>query len=298
MSSKRALLRLVGGFGAILLVTGAVTPVGAAPAASAVDEPPPEPVPGTKFSDKSVYQSLSTYWTQVDTRPDGTPVPPDTAPFGNVHVGFMDVYHYTGESVTKVPGQRKDRQTYDELFAYAQILDFDCPVGVLPPTGGGHGEGPVIDVADPAAVRPAELEQAVADVVAQLAVVEPPAGECVHIGVRTGQQDGLTIEIDRNLGTATAKGFLLMYAGGDPHSGEPGQVVGRPPVNAVWTGIGDVGTGESSGSYRRGSERWSYEGSSRDREATMSGILGPMGFAPGLSGGYMSVGENSSKQQF
>lgn len=297
MGNHHVTLRLAVGLGAIAALAISVTPVGAIPLPFAAEEPPPEPVPGTKIREESRYRTLSTFWTQVDTAPDGTPVPPGTAPFGNVHVGFMDIYAYQSEVTTKIPGQPRETVPTDELFAFVHIRDFDCPVGVLPPTGGGHGE-PIVDLADPALADPDRLEQAVADAAAELAVEEPPAGGCVHIGLRNGEQDGLTIEIDRRLRTATAKGFLLMYSGGDPHSGEPGTVVGRPRVDVVWTGVGDVGRGEYTGKYRRGTQRFQYAGTSRDREATMGGILGPMGFAPDLSGGSMSTGESSSKQVF
>ncbi len=280
----------------MLLVAGVVSSASAGPVPTVF---PDEPVPGTRVSDHSRYISLSTFWTQVDTLPDGTPVPPGTAAFGNVHVGYLDVYEYTGETVIKVPGQRKVVQPNSGTFAYAQIQDFDCPVGVLPPTGGGHGEGVIAEaVLDDPVVAPEKLEQIAEDAAIIAAIDEPPAGGCVHIGLRTGQEDGLTLSVDRKLATATATGNLLMYSGGDPHSGEPGTVVGRPRVDVVWTGVGDTGHSENTGTYRRGTQRWQYESSGKDREATMSGILGPMGFAPELSGGYMNVGDNSSTQRY
>ena len=252
------------------------------------------------MTDQSHYISLSTFWTQVDSLPDGTAVPPGTAPFGNVHVGYLDIYQYEGETIVKVPGERKVVQPNSGTFAFAQIQDFDCPVGTLPPTGGGHGEGVFAEavVGDPV-IAPEKLEELAEDAAIIAAVEEPPpAGDCVHIGLRTGQEDGLTLTIDRKLATATAKGNLLMYSGGDPHSGEPGTVVGRPPVDVVWTGIGDIGRSENTGTYKRGTQRWKYESTSKDRQATMGGILGPMGFAPELSGGFLNVGDNFSTQKY
>lgn len=298
MNVRRSSLRPAGAVGVVLVAALGLTP---AIAGSAPPIEPGEPAPGTRVSDSSEYRALSTFWTQVDTAPDGTPVPPGTAPFGNVHVGFLDIYEVDGKTVTRVPGQPKEVARYSELFAWAFIQDFDCPVGTLPPTGGGHAVAE--EVAKAVAAEPvvdaAVVEQIAEDVIEDVVEEEPPpAGDCVHVGIRTGESDGIDISLDEKLRTATATGFLLVYGGGDPHGGDPGQVVGRPRVDVVWTGVGDLGKGESSGSYKRGPQKWSYSGASTDRAATMSGILGPMGFDPALSGGTISRGTNEWSQTF
>jgi hypothetical protein len=289
---------IAGGVGIALLALGGVSSADAGSTPATTAPPTDGPVPGTKVSGSNSGQSVFTFWTQVDTRPDGTPVPPGVAPFGNVHVGTMEAYQFANTTTIKIPGQKKTKENNEGMFAFAQILDFDCPVGVLPPTGGGHGlsSPAVADAVKRAAADPAAAAEVAA--IADVAAIEPPAGECVHLGVRRGEADGLTITVDPQLGTASAVGFLLMYSGGDPHSGEPGTVVGRPRVDATWTGIGDIGSGKSKGSFTRGtySSENSYTYSSRD--ATMGGILGPMGFAPGLSGGTMNISADQYSEQF
>lgn len=67
-------------------------------------------------------KGASAYWTQVDGPPAADP---STQPFGNVHVGWLDVWETS-------PGE-------GDAFVY--IDDFRCPEGVLP----GHGGHEVIE---------------------------------------------------------------------------------------------------------------------------------------------------------
>lgn len=62
-------------------------------------------------------RAAETSWTQVD----GTE--PGTTPFGNVHIGYLDV--------------RETRKGVGE--AWGEIADFDCEPGQLPGHGGPHG---------------------------------------------------------------------------------------------------------------------------------------------------------------
>lgn len=178
--------------------------------------------------------NASTYWTQVDGPPAADPT---TQPFGNVHVGWLDVWQTsTGKG---------------EAFAW--IEDFRCPEGVLP-YHGGHGE-------------------------------EPTGPTCEWIGSRNGYGKDMAFTIDKKLTTARLTGRLTMTAGG--HGGD-GTVVGNPKADITWKGTGN--TYRSAGTYRSsdGASRWMDRYTYTSRQATMGGILGPMGFDPALSGGSLS----------
>jgi hypothetical protein len=71
----------------------------------------------TSFQYRDSGRAAETSWTQVDD------VAPGTAPFGNVHVGYLDV--------------RETRKGSGD--AWGEIADFDCEPGQLPGHGGHHG---------------------------------------------------------------------------------------------------------------------------------------------------------------
>jgi hypothetical protein len=148
--------------------------------------------------------------------------------------------------------------------AFAWIDDFDCEPGKLP-GGGGHG----FDVEE-----------------------EEPSG-CEYVGSRFGEGFGLTFTIDRKLTTANLSGQLTVYGGGHGDGG----VIGRPMANITWTGVGALIKQSSSWSYNDGTTTYSDRYRSTDRNAVMSGILGPMGFDPDLSGGQISKFSAMSKSR-
>ena len=150
-----------------------------------------------------------------------------------------------------------------DVFVF--IDDFDCEAGELP-GGGGHGV----------------FED------------EPPVDEgCAYVGSRFGEGYGLEFTIDKKLDRAGLKGRLTMTQGGG--HGEPGNVVGQPPVDMTWTGTGSLSSGRSTYHYREGDTTYSGTYSSKGRQATLGGILGPMSFDPALSGGYISTFKDVSR---
>lgn len=146
-----------------------------------------------------------------------------------------------------------------DVFVF--IDDFDCAAGELP-GGGGHGD-------------------------------EPPSDGCVYLGSRIGEGYGLDFSVDRKLNRASLVGRITMTSGGG--HGEPGNVVGQPPVDMTWTGTGTVASGSTTYRYRDGNTTYSGTYRSKSRQATLGGILGPMSFDPALSGGSMSTFSDFSK---
>lgn len=139
-----------------------------------------------------------------------------------------------------------------DVFVY--IDDFSCPTGVLPDWG-GHG-------------------------------ADDGKG-CEYVASRTGEGYGLALTMDRKLTRATVKGRITMTSGGA--HGEGGQVVGTPKADITWHGSGP--SYKSVSTYRGSGGGTTYRDRYRatERNATMSGSLGPMGFAPELSGGSISA---------
>lgn len=130
-----------------------------------------------------------------------------------------------------------------DVFAF--IADFECPEGVYPDTG-GHGE-------------------------------EQPNG-CTFVGTRTLEGQNLSFTVGRKLSTATLTGSLTAATGGDPHTGEGGETLGQVPIDATWTGTGDVVRTSSTYRYRENGTYASSTFRTTSQEATMSGRLGPMLF--------------------
>jgi hypothetical protein len=143
--------------------------------------------------------------------------------------------------------------------AWGWIEDWDCEEGQKP--GGGHGE-------------------------------EPSEG-CVWVGERWLEGDGLAFSMDKKMTTATLKGQLIAYGGGHGEEGE----VGRPNANIVWSGIGGTYTTKYTNRYRDGNTTWTETYNGTERSATMGGTLGPMGFDPDFSGGYLTTYKTSSKSR-
>lgn len=147
--------------------------------------------------------------------------------------------------------------------AFGFIDDFDCEPGKLP-NGGGHG----IDEG------------------------EEPSG-CVFVGSRYAEAYGLSLTLDRKMTTANLKGQMKVYGGGHGDGG----LVGRPNANITWTGTGPLFKQRSTWSWTDGRTTYTDRYRSTDRSAVMSGTLGPMGFDPALSGGFMSDFSMMSKSR-
>lgn len=136
--------------------------------------------------------------------------------------------------------------------AFGYIEDFDCEPGELP-DGGGHG------------------------------FEEEPSG-CVWVGARNAEGFGLSFTVDKKMTKAVLTGQLKVYGGG--HGGGP--VLGRPQANITWNGYGPLMKQRSTWQYNDGSTIETGRYRSTDRLAEMTGNIGPMGFDPDLSGGFIS----------
>lgn len=137
--------------------------------------------------------------------------------------------------------------------AFASIDDFRCPTGVLPDHG-GHGE-------------------------------KADENGCQYLGSRFGDGYGLAFTIDRKLGSARLRGALELFA--DGHGGD-GTVVGRPTADITWNASGPTYRSVSTYRDQFGGTSYSERYRSQNRNASMGGTLGPMGFDPDLSGGTIS----------
>ena len=171
----------------------------------------------------------------------------DGTPVGSSPVGNVHVGWLSAEETSK-----------GKAVVWGFIMDFDCKPGELP---GHFGEF---------AFEEGEPEP------------EPEPG-CVHIGARDISGWNIPFTMDKKLGTATLKGRLEVVG----HGPNGGPVVGRPMADITWSGIGDT-------SRERYTSRWSEGGMTHSdtfrataRQATMGGTLGPMGFDPDLSGGWL-----------
>lgn len=159
----------------------------------------------------------------------------------------------------------KMRANYVDAFAF--IDDYDCEKGQVP-GGGGHG------------------------VVAE---EEPPPDDsgCVYLGFRIGYGQNMELTIDSKLTSARLTGSLVVEAGG--HGGGP--VVGNPPVDIIFTGIGDLNKDRFTYRYTYDGVTTSESHRSTFRQATVDGNIGPMTFAPDLSGGFITNFSSTYKER-
>lgn len=156
-----------------------------------------------------------------------------------------------------------------QAFAFGEIADLNCPVDYVPPFGGGHGG------------------------------FEEPENPCTHIGLRSAQGENLPFQVDRKLTSARLGGpgvTIGIFGGGDPHGGG-GEFIANVPLNVVWTGVGVVATSKGRQTYNDGTSTWTEAWNVRSRNATMGGVLGPMGFDPALSSGSIEEYSNVSRSR-
>ena len=212
------------------------------------------------FHSRSSGYTVDFSWIQLDRDSAGNRLPPmPSRPFGNTHIGFAFAFSTSS----------------DGAFVHGQIADLDCPVDYVPPFGGGHGGFP--------AVGP-----------------EPePENPCTHLGVRQIIGENIPLTIDRKLEFARLGGpgiTVGIFGGGDPHGGG-GELLANVPINTTFTGIGSLVKSTFTETWSDGTSSYSSRYSQLSRQATMGGILGPMGYAEGLSGGSMSSFKEMSRQR-
>lgn len=208
-------------------------------------------------------------WTEYD--PDDLVGAP-----GNVHVGYL--YAENGPYGT---------------YFFGNVTDFDCAPGQNPFVG-HHGvvdEG--ADVAEEAVVDAIEaiVDSGAAAIDADLVtgtvgeelndeipeeIVEEAEG-CTYLGDRFLEGDtNIAMTVDTAAKVATITGNLVVSTGGH---GEPGDVLGRPPVNITITG-GEWQKWESSYSVRSADYRYSDSQKGTDwNGGAVTGAIGVMDFA-------------------
>ena len=147
--------------------------------------------------------------------------------------------------------------TKGKADVFGGIEDWDCEEGDLP-GGGGHGI--------------AESDE------------EPSEPACEWKGFRSIESYNVPFTVDRKLTQARLTGTLTVYGGGHGEGG----VVGRPSADIIWTGDGGVSSDKYTYRYKDDGVMETSTWQSTSRSATMSGVLGPMGFDPELSGGFIS----------
>lgn len=219
-----------------------------------------------------------TSWTEYDLD-DSLGLP------GNVHLGYLS-------------GWSDQWGTY----MYGNVTDFDCDEGEIPGWG-GHGieetvskeaaraadaavEDAIDAVIDSGAsrikgesVRTAVREAVRTDVPAAIVeIFEEEVEYCDYVQDRfLDGTETATFTVDIVNAVATVTGTLTVTGGHGDH-GEPGEVLGRPPVNLTITG------GEwqqSKGAYAFWGADYRYEYSSEGTDifgGTVSGAIGAMGF--------------------
>lgn len=157
--------------------------------------------------------------------------------------------------------------TKGKAEVYGNITDWDCEEGELPWDGGPH-DADFMDWDE-----------------------EPPPSTCDWKGSRFIEAYDVPFHTTKKLSHARLTGTLTVYGGGHGEGG----VVGKPYADIVWTGVGGVSTEKSTFRYRDDGSSYRGTWTSSNRSATMSGVLGPMGFDPDLSGGSISNFKSSSK---
>jgi hypothetical protein len=156
-------------------------------------------------------------------------------------------------------------------FVFGQIADLNCPVDFIPPPTGGHGVAPA----------------------------EEPENPCEHIGIRQIQGEGIPFTADSKLTTARLGGVGVtvgIFGGGDPHGGG-GVLLANVPINVTFTGAGALAKSTFTDRFTDGTTSFSARFTSLTRQGELTGVLGPMGFDPDLSGGSLSHNKESQRSR-
>lgn len=233
------------------------------------------PVAADEYRTNGSGRQFWTSWTEYDLD-DSLGLP------GNVHVGYLSGWS----------------DQYGQ-YMFGNVTDFDCDEGEIPGYGHGIEEGIVDDGARAAEAAAEEAVEEIIDSGANLidadtvvaaiaaeiaesvpaAIVEAFEEEvpfCDYVQDRFLDGTG-TAEFTVNIKTQVAQvtGTITVTGGGH---GEPGDVLGTPPVNLTISG-GDWQKYESSYSYWGADYRYSYWSEGTDYfGGTVTGAIGGMGF--------------------
>lgn len=122
------------------------------------------------------------------------------------------------------------------------VKDYECIEGALP--GGGGHEG----------------------------FDEEEESDCEFVDIRKIEAGDSTFAMDRKFNQATLKGTLTVIGGHD------GEVLGSPPVDMTWTGVGNAYASTEEYSYDDGQASYSSKYSFTGRDSVVTGRIGPMIF--------------------
>ncbi|WP_380164401.1 hypothetical protein [Jannaschia sp. R86511] len=183
-----------------------------APAALAADVEPPQ-----NGSNSATGRSISMSWLEVGRLPGGV--------LGNYHQGYMTV---------ETPGDGSGS------YVFGDVVDLECPPGVTPDDGGGHGEE------------------------------EPEGPFCEAVAFRTIDGGDLTVVHDKRNRSARLTGTLAVSDHGTP--------LGNPVVDIRLTGTATTFADRYSSRWSDGTVVYRSSYSQVGREATIVGRIGPMVF--------------------
>jgi len=141
---------------------------------------------------------------------------------------------------------------------FGVVEDLQCPVGFIPEGpghGGGHDE-------------------------------EPKDSPCTNVGTRFIDGGKTTFTMDKKFTTARLTGTLAVSDHGTP--------LGNPAVDMTLTGFGSTSSGTDRGTFRDEYSTFTYRYSYTQRQATVSGRIGPMVFDD-VAGEYSSATMGSFK---
>jgi hypothetical protein len=145
---------------------------------------------------------------------------------------------------------------------FGWVEDYECIDGELP--GGGHG-----------------FEK------------EEESG-CEFVDYREIEAGETTFVMDRKFNSATLQGTLTVIGGHD------GEVLGNPPVDMTWTGVGSSYKSSEEYTYSDGTSTYSSKYSFTGRDSVVAGRIGPMIFddEPGeYSFSQMGAFKNVSRER-
>lgn len=233
--------------------------------------PSPVAAGNSTVKTKGTGSSFNISWTEYD--PDDLLRLP-----GNVHIGYL--YAESGP--------------YGD-YTYGGVTDFECDPGESP--YGGHGHSVVVDEASDVASD--AIDDAINAVVASGAVsidaglvidaigseldaeiidvIDEEFPLCDYVQDRYIDGTGttkVTVDMKKQIGSIT--GTLTVSHGGH---GEPGQILGTPPINLTISG-GEWEKFSWSSAYEAKTYKYSNSQSGTNYYGgTVTGNVGPMGFA-------------------
>ncbi len=192
-------------------------------------------------SGKREGKQVNLDWLEVGTLPGGV--------LGNAHIGYLGI----------------DLLSTGDTYLWGNVVDFECPEGVLPGHGGGHG----VDGGNAETAR---------DFVSRITADDDGGGDdggdkgpqCEVVAYRDIDGGDVTLVMDKRFTSARLTGTLNVSDHGTP--------LGNPPVNITLTGEGRSYRAADTSRWSDGRSSWFYSNNSTGRQSTVGGNIGPMIF--------------------